>query len=474
MSKKFNYSTVTVDRVNKYVSHMIKNPNAYRVMDLLSNRDAIKKSPILNEEDMIYIEMVLDELDTTTTPKENMAICKIVNHALYNMDLPDDDGECIEEALQVIGDTIAENKMGDTTDIAYNAFSDILQGFGRLDVLGDADKDVLQVCAFVGLVNAAVETSMDNMYADIAASSTKDANKESKQEDTVEEEKKTETKKEESSDTKQEDSDEYQDAYDKIKDLTKKYFEGIADIAGYTGKDREEFLKTICGEAEKNFASSFNKAMNGKESANTNTDSDKTTRKTSESETKHFGDKESKKKKFVKKDVVGSGTSTTKRDAESHKREYDCSEYDQIVTNIADEMLPFVKSKIQNLTGCMKDIDIAYLYVEIAKAVQEIVDAIPADKLVVNNMFYKKFMLKHMDDVSQKAINATLKHTFSEISEGMETGDIRKAGEKLQSIGRALNDNNRMGNNVRYSKTRNKAFINDIPLRQASTIAQMF
>ena len=466
MSKKFNYSTVTVDRVNKYVSHMIKNPNAYRVMDLLSNRDAIKKSPILNEEDMNYIEIVLDELDTTTTPKENMAICKIVNHALYNMDLPDDDGECIEEALQVIGDTIAENKMGDTTDIAYTAFSDILQGFGRLDVLEDADKDVLQVCAFVGLVNAAVETSMDNMYADIAASSSKDADKENKQEKTVEEEK--------SSDTQQEDSDEYQDAFDKIKDLTKKYFEGIADIAGYNGEDREEFLKNICAEAEKNFASSFNKAMNEKESAKTNTDADKTTGKTSESETKHFGNKESKKKKFVKKDVAGANTSSTKPDTESYRKEYNCSEYDQIVTNIADEMLPFVKSKIQNLTGCMEDIDIAYLYVEIAKAVQEIIDAIPVDKLDVNNMFYKKFMIKHMDDVSQKAINATLKHTFDEISKGMETGDIRKAGEKIQSISRALDDNNRMVNNVRYSKTRNATFINNIPLRQASTIAQMF
>ena len=185
MSKKFNYEAVTVDKVNKYVSNMIKNPDAYRVMELLSDAKAVQNSPLMKEEDMDTLAMAMDELIVTPTPKEDMAVCKIINLILhkYNLELPKDDSECIEMMIQMIGDTIAENKLGNTTEIAYTAFSDVLQGLCHQDVMsGIDDQDVLETCAFICFVNAAVSCTMDNMYEDIAASKPKSNDADKKKE----------------------------------------------------------------------------------------------------------------------------------------------------------------------------------------------------------------------------------------------------------------------------------------------------
>ena len=167
MSKKFNYEAVTVDKVNKYVSNMIKNPDAYRVMELLSDAKAVQNSPLMKEEDMDTLAMAMDELIVTPTPKEDMAVCKIINQILhkYNLELPKDDSECIEMMIQMIGDTIAENKLGSTTEIAYTAFSDVLQGLCHQDVMSSIDdQDVLETCAFIYFINAAASCTMENMY----------------------------------------------------------------------------------------------------------------------------------------------------------------------------------------------------------------------------------------------------------------------------------------------------------------------
>lgn len=400
MSKKFNYEAVTVDKVNKYVSNMIKNPDAYRVMELLSDAKAVQNSPLMKEEDMDTLAMAMDELIVTPTPKEDMAVCKIINHILHkdNLELPNDDSECIEMMIQMIGDTIAENKLGNTTEIAYTAFSDVLQGLCHQDVMsGIDDQDVLETCAFIYFINAAASCTMENMYQEIAASAPKtDAKDEGTKEEKVTEKKEKSSKTEK--DTNNDITEEDKKAIEKIKGLTAKYFEDVADAAGFEGDARKEFISNMMTNVDDGFASKIK-------------DAPKTKKETS------------------KPPVVVEQPKTKVPDRPNP---------DQVVTNIADEMFSFIESKIANMTGCMKDIDNGFLYNAIKESIQEKIDKMNPAEVTGDEVFYSQFTFKYFDEISEYSIKKTLNHTVDEVAKSIDASNLSDTTSKLQVLNGAI------------------------------------
>lgn len=392
MSKKFNYEAVTVDKVNKYVSNMIKNPDAYRVMELLSDAKAVQNSPLMKEEDMDTLAMAMDELIVTPTPKEDMAVCKIINHILHkdNLELPNDDSECIEMMIQMIGDTIAENKLGNTTEIAYTAFSDVLQGLCHQDVMsGIDDQDVLETCAFIYFINAAASCTMENMYQEIAASAPKtDAKDEATKEEKKEKSSKTEK------DANKDITEEDKKAIDKIKELTAKYFEDVADTAGFEGEAREEFINNMMKNVNDGFASKFTDV--------------------------------STKKRYTEKIVL---------------RE-DIPVRSQIVTNITDNMFNLIDSKLETMViGCTDDIDKGLLYNNIKRCVQEKIDSIPGSAMTGDSKFYEEFESKYLNDITNLSIKLTLGDTAKLVTEKLNSDNLKEISKKLTILANATSCN---------------------------------
>lgn len=401
MSKKFNYEAVTVDKVNKYVSNMIKNPDAYRVMELLSDAKAVQNSPLMKEEDMDTLAMAMDELIVTPTPKEDMAVCKIINLILhkYNLELPKDDSECIEMMIQMIGDTIAENKLGSTTEIAYTAFSDVLQGLCHQDVMSSIDdQDVLETCAFIYFINAAASCTMENMYQEIAASAPKtDAKDESTKEEKKEKSSKTEK------DTNNDITEEDKKAIDKIKEITVKYFEDVADIAGFKGDKREEFLNNMIADLDNGFATKF---LN-----NTNQEQEKETRQVP------IVSEQQKEKKSVPKRLTN----------------------DEIAVQLTDQLYEFAHSKLIGVTLCIDESydSGAYLQNKITGYFLEELNKMPQDEVVGDSKFILDTLEEYANIVTEKSVKDTIDHIATELAKTTNGNNMGEVSEKLAILDNA-------------------------------------
>lgn len=401
MSKKFNYEAVTVDKVNKYVSKMIKNPDAYRVMELLSDTKAVKNSPLMKEEDMDTLAMAMDELIVTPTPKEDMAVCKIINHILhkYNLELPNDDSECIEMMIQMIGDTIAENKLGSTTEIAYTAFSDVLQGLCHQDVMsGIDDQDVLETCAFIYFINAAASCTMENMYQEIAASAPKT---DAKDESTKEEKKEKSSKPEK--DANKDITEEDKKAIEKIKELTAKYFEDVADTAGFEGDKREEFLNNMIADLDNGFATKF---LN-----NTNQEQEKETRQVP------IVSEQQKEKKSVPKRLTN----------------------DEIAVQLTDQLYEFAHSKLIGVTLCIDESydSGAYLQNKITGYFLEELNKMSQDEVVGDSKFILDTLEEYANIVTEKSVKDTIDHIATELAKTTNGNNMGEVSEKLAILNNA-------------------------------------